>query len=472
MNRESLPHAPDLRPYQVDCVARLRASYAAGHRAPILQLPTGAGKTVIFSHVAAGATAKGRSVLVVAHRRELIRQASDKLLAAGVPHGIIAAGTRPDPAMAVQVGSVQTAARRLTGLRPFDLIVVDEAHHARAAQYELLFDTQPGAKLVGVSATPARLDGRGLGIAAGGVFDDLISGPAVAELIAGGYLCRARVFAPAERLNLRGVPTRGGDYAPGALAAVMDRPGLTGDAVEQYRRRADHAPAIAFCTSIKHAEHVAEQFRDAGYRAQHVHGGMPAADRDAVIGGLGTGEVEVVASCDLISEGLDVPAVGAVLLLRPTQSLVLHMQQIGRGMRPAHNKDALIVLDHAGNTLRHDLPDAERVWSLDGVQKQAPADGWRCPECGAVNPPGTLVCSECDYERPHAQPAPRTLAESAGDLEEITDQRLAIARSLSFRQMVNQRLTEPELRAFAAARGYRRGWVQHRLREQAQGAAV
>lgn len=470
MERTTIDCAPELRPYKTEAVSKLRSSYAAGHRAPLLALPTGGGKTIIFAAITSAARTKGRGVLIVVHRRELIRQASAKLTLAGVSHGTIAAGFDTAPNELVQVASVQTLARRLDTLPTFDLVIFDEAHHCQAATWRALLKAQLDAKLLGVTATPVRLDGKGLGVHAGGCFDDLIVGPPIAELVAGEFLSPTKCFVPARRIDLTGVRTRAGDFVAADLEPLVNTGTVIGDVVEQYRRRADHQPAIAFCISVAHAEHVAETFRDASYRAACVHGKLPAAERDALIAGLGDGTIEILTSCDLISEGLDVPAVGAVMLLRPTKSLGLFMQQVGRGMRPAAGKGALVVLDHVGNTLIHALPDAERIWSLAaGVEKtRQPAPMWTCPECGCVNPLAARICAECGFERPlpAPEPKPKQFTHLPGDLAELTAEKLARARSLSYGQVIRLRLSEAELREFARARGYKQGWVFHRLREQ------
>jgi DNA repair protein RadD len=368
----------------------------------------------------------------------------------------------------VVVATIQSLARRLHKLDQFDLIIFDEAHHCQAETWQKLLAAQPDARLLGVSATPARLDGKGLGVEAGGPFDDLVRGPDIAELAAGGYLSPARCFVPEQRLNLSGVRTRGGDYLAADLESVVNDRAIIGDVVDQYRRRADHIAAIAFCV-VNHAEHVAEMFRNAGYPAACVHGKLPAPERDTLIAGLSDGSVEVLASCDLISEGLDVPAVGAVILLRPTKSLSLFLQQCGRGMRPAPGKDALVVLDHVGNSLVHGLPEAAREWSLTGAPKEAGKQGlaapvWRC-DCGCLNPLAANVCCDCGEPRPGRTDNFLEVAE--GELVELTAEKLARARQLTYGQVLRLRLSEAELRAFALARGYKRGWVQHRLREQA-----
>jgi superfamily II DNA or RNA helicase len=460
----------ELRPYQEAEVAALRASYAAGNKAPLYMLPTAGGKTVVFSYVISGVNRKRRRTLVAVHRRELIRQAGAKLTWAGVAFGVIAAGFEPCPDQMVQLGSLQTLARRLSSLPTFDFIIFDEARHCRAETWRTLIDAQPQARLLGVTATPARSDGNGLGRIAGGPFDDLVIGASTAELISAGYLSPVQCFVPAQKLDLHGVPTRGGDYVASDLAATIDRPTITGDSVEQYKLHADHQPAIAFCATVAHAEHVARAFRDAGCRAARVHGATPIVERDACISGLADGRIEVLISCDLISEGLDVPAVGCVILLRPTKSLVLHRQQIGRGMRIAPGS-ALIVNDHVRNVIVHGLPDSEINWTLAGVEKNSgEAPVWRCAECGASNPNTKRVCQSCGAVRPVGTGRPRIISTAAGELAHITAERFSAIRRMTYRQVLGTKLTESELREYA--RAYHPWWVRHRLREQARGGGA
>ena len=407
-----------LRPYQEAAVSSLRQAYTAGASAPLLCAATGAGKTVMFSAVAHGAHGKGNRVLILAHRAELIRQASNKLRDAGVPHGIIAPGY-PETSDLVQVGSVQTVARRLDRLQKFNLIVVDEAHHSIAGQYLAIIKAQPQAKLLGVTATPERLDGRGLGRQCGGVFDQLVMGPQVAELVAAGYLTPTRVWAPARGPDLSEVRTVAGDYDAKQLADAMDRPSVTGDAVLQYGKHAPGLPCIVFCVSVRHAQDVAEAFRAAGWRAVAAHGEMRTTERDAALGGLATGSVQVVCAADLISEGLDIPAVGAVILLRPTKSLGLHLQQIGRGLRPMPGKTHLVVLDHANNTATHGFAETPRQWSLEGRKRRQAAPAIRqCPSCYAVFSPQHR-CPCCGHAFAAAA-KPRQIEQRDGDLSELS----------------------------------------------------
>jgi len=465
----------ELRSYQAELVAGIRAAFAAGRRAPLAVAPTGAGKTVIFSYVAHGAAAKGRTVVVLVHRRELIRQASRKLTETGVPHGIIAPGHTPTRDL-VQVASVQTLGRRLGDPRyqAPDLIIIDEAHHAVAGQWATVAAAYPNARLLGVTATPQRMDGLGLGISAGGPFDEMVLGPTVADLIAGGYLTPTRVFAPAEAPDLRGIKTRGGDYETGALADAMSKPQVVGCAVGHYQHHAAGLPAILFSPSVAHAEATAEAFRAAGVRAVAASGSTPAAERDAAIAGLGDGRVQVLCSCDLISEGLDVPAVGAVILLRPTKSLGLFLQQVGRGLRPAPGKTHLVVLDHAGNTLTHGMPEALREWSLEGrkkgraTEKEPPVR--QCPSCYAVHAPAA-ACPECGHVYAAAA-ATREVQQVDGQLAEVDAERIEQLRKAPLRDLLRPGQTRAELAEIAKAKGFKPGWIWHRMQEAKQAGAA
>lgn len=460
-----------LRPYQVDAVNRLRTSFRMLKRAPLLVIPTGGGKTVIFSYITSGTASKGKRVLVVAHRVELLKQASKKLTDAGVEHGVIAPGfsrTRN----ACQIASIQTISRKPEAFGMFDLIIIDEAHHSVAGQYVKLIAAQPRAKLLGVTATPERGDGRGLGITAGGVFDDIVIGPTVRELIDGGYLVKSKVFAPAHSPDLSGVRTRMGEYAADDLAAVMKAPSITGEATSHYAKYAPGKPAIAFCVSVDHAKVTAATFRAAGWRAVAVDGTTPAPERYAAIGGLSNGSVQVLCTCSLVDEGLDVTSVGAIILLSPTKSLGRHMQRVGRGLRPEAGKENLILLDHAGSTFVFGMPDEDREWSLDGRPKkeQAPATK-QCKECFAIFSRAS-VCPECGHSTASEDNAARELEVIAGELEEINAAKLDAMRKTPLDKLLTGRETLDELHQIQKAKGYKSGWALHVIRERRERRSV
>jgi superfamily II DNA or RNA helicase len=402
-----------LRSYQQRAIDDLRNAYRFGYRAPLLCLPTGGGKTIIFTAIAQASAARGRRVLILVHRRELLRQASDKLRWAGLDHGLIAAGIEPSEAP-VQVASVQTIARRLSGIdwQP-DLIIIDEAHHATAGQWDRILQHWPSAYRLGVTATPCRLDGRGLRSA----FDHLVLGPSVAELIDTGYLSHSRIYAPPLVADLSGIRTRAGDYANDQAAAAMDRPTVTGDAIAHYQRLAAGQQAIAFCCNIAHAESVCAAFLAAGITASLLLG--TTINRDQVVADFGAGLVQILVTVDVVSEGFDVPAASVAILLRPTKSLGLYLQQVGRVLRPAPGKQAALILDHVGNVTRHGFPDDHRDWTLDdGIRRTAgtAAPSVRtCPECYAAFKPAP-VCPCCGAA---CAPTRRELQQVEGQLQEL-----------------------------------------------------
>jgi len=480
-----------LRPYQVEDIERLRDAFRQGAKAPLYQLSTGGGKTVVFSHVIKSAIAKGTRVLVLAHRRELIKQASAKLTELGVPHGIVAADMDRDHGAQVIVASIQTVARRLATLPQVGLIVIDEAHHAVATTWTQLLASQPNARLLGVTATPARLDGKGLGKHCGGHFDAIVCGPRMQELVDQGYLAPTKVFIPSATIDTRGVKTIAGDYSEHELEERAA--GVTGDAVAEFANLPEGTTAMVFCVTVKHAEDVASGFRQAGFRAICVHGGMPKAERDAAIAGLADGSTQVLTSCEIISEGLDVPSVGCCILLRPTKSLTMCLQQIGRGMRPAPGK-VLIVLDHAKNCVAHGLPTEERDWTLDGAAKKGngevtPPQPWVCIGCHELNAPARRECKSCGEPKPWTcrecgeanrsiahhcgncgarRPEPRKILEmdNASMRELQAADKLQRILRMSYGQLLRARRTEEELSAYARSRGYKPGWVYWKLREQ------
>jgi superfamily II DNA or RNA helicase len=380
-----------LRPYQERGVADIRQCFGRGVRSVLYQAPTGSGKTVLFAYIVAGAMARGNKVVIIGHRDEIVRQVAAALQELDVAHGIVAAGYARTKAP-VQVASVATLVRHLEDVEAPDLIVVDEAHHAVAGMWRKILAHWPGAKVLGVTATPERLDGKGLA----DVFDDLVIGPTVAELIAQDFLSKFTTYAPARAPDLSGVRSRAGDFAVDQLGKAMSKGIIIDGAVDEYVRLCSGVPAIVFCVDIAHSEAVAERFAARGFKAAHVDGNTDADERRDLIAALGTGELQVLCNCGLISEGLDVPAVVAVILLRPTKSLALYLQQVGRALRPG--KPKALILDHSGNTFRHGMVDAPRTWSLEGRPKgerQGEAPLCRCEECGALNPIASLVCSDC-----------------------------------------------------------------------------
>jgi DNA repair protein RadD len=455
-----------LRDYQNDCIGGIRQAYRSGRRSPLLVSPTGSGKTVMFAYISQGTSAKGNRVLILVHRSELVDQTCRTLRDFGVPHGVIAAGRTPDRSHAVQVASVQTVVRRLDFFRP-DLIIIDEAHHGTAGSWRKVIDANPQARLLGVTATPERLDGKGLK----DVFDELIRGPEVGWLIDQGHLCKPRYYAPPRVADLSGLHIQAGDYNRKELAAAMDKATVTGDAVEHYRRVCPRAPAVAFTSSIKHAEHVAEQFTAAGFPWVVMDGNMDKDYRREVVRMLGDGRICGVSSCEIINEGFDLPVVTAAILLRPTMSLGLHLQQIGRVLRPAPGKQNAIILDHVGNcgsmqrggwVPKHGFAEDEREWSLDGRKKkkkskkdEPPVNVRQCPDCFACHPP-LPRCPECGHTY---EIKTREIEQVEGSLVEIDAEAMRREKKIEQRQAQ----TLDELIELGRARNYKNPavWAKH-----------
>lgn len=455
-----------LRPYQSEAVDALRQAYRTGFRRPLLTSPTASGKTYMFCSITQGAAARGNRVCILVHRQELLAQTSASLDAIGVRHGCICASRGIRAGEQVQVASVHTLVRRLSKVPPPDLIIIDEAHHAVAGAWGKILDAFPTAYLLGVTATPERLDGRGLGLEYGGVFDTLISGPGVANLIQGGYLSRPVYYAPpAASLDLGAVHQRGGDFIRAEVTAAVGKSRVVGDSVAHYRRICPGAPAIAFCVSVAEAERTAESFRAAGYNAAPLDGTLSDGERSSRIRALGSGGLHVLTSCEIVSEGFDLPVVTTAILLRPTASLALHLQQVGRVLRVHPGKECSYVLDHVGNILRLGLAEDPREWSLAGRKKRArDVDGGiipnrQCPRCYAVHAPAPR-CPQCGHQYEiHA----RELEQVDGELERLEAEKMAAERSARWqaKRAVADAKTLDELLALAAARGYKPGWAYH-----------
>ena len=406
----------NLRPYQHQAVEQIRQAYRQGHRSVLFVLPTGGGKTVVFSHIAEQAAGRGNRICVLVHRQELLRQASTSLTSLGVRHGLIAAGRSMDLSAPVQVASVQTLARRLRHIPAdyFQLLVIDEAHHSNAGTWAKVLAHCSTARVLGVTATPCRSDGRGLGEH----YQALVMGPTPAELTEQGFLAAARVLAPPgpSMVSLR---KRMGDYDLAQAGQILQAGQAMGDCLAHYKRYLDGQTAIAFCCSISHAEAVAELFNRHGVAAASIDGTMDSSTRERLLGDLGAGRLKVLTSCQLIGEGVDVPSVAGAILLRPTQSVSLHLQMIGRCLRPQPGKTA-VILDHVGNVLRLGHHLEEREWTLDGTPKkdrEAAPSVKVCPACFSCMPSAKQLCPDCGHEFVAER---RELVHVDGELEEIT----------------------------------------------------
>lgn len=413
--------AQHLRPYQEHAIEALREHIRAGCRRPLLVAPTGSGKTTIAAAMIHAAQQRRKRTIFLAHRKELIDQCSARLAGAGVDHGIIQ-GNHPHrrPWLSVHVASVPTLANRGDVVAP-DLVFVDECHRARAKSYMSILARWPGAVAVGLTATPVRTDGRGLG----DLFDVMVQCPDIQELTELGHLVPTRVFAPAN-VDLAKVRVSGNDYNEAQLGAVMDKATLTGDIVAHWLRLAKDRLTVAFGVNCDHSRHIRDQFKAANVKAEQLDGKTPGRLRDQLLADLAGGAIRVLSSVGVLCEGWDAPSVSCAILARPTVSMGLYLQMVGRILRPHSGKRDGLILDHAGCVATHGLPDDPRVWTLERDAPLLPSSrkaGVKvCPECYAVYGGSAVSCRPCGWVFSTLEPrgGPEQLD---GELAEVDERR-------------------------------------------------
>lgn len=462
--------APVLRPYQHRAIEMVHEAFRSGKRAPLLALATGSGKTVIAAEIVRQEAAAGTPVLVMAPRRELIHQTSATLARFGVRHGVLMAGeeARLSPCELVQVASIDTIVAR--ALRRNDqrfltpgLVIIDEAHLFATATRAKLLARWPDARRLGFTATPSRKDGAALGL----LFDALLEPITIADLTAQGHLVPARYYSLSEP-DLQGVGIVAGEYNQKQLAQAVDQPKLVADVVATWLARAATRRTVVFGVTIKHAIALADEFQRAGVAAEAVDAKTPEAERAAIFARFQSGATQVLTNCFLASYGFDCPPLDCVVLARPTRSLALYLQMLGRGLRPSEGKADCLVLDHAGAVHLHGFADEPRAWTLQGkgALATAPASASSggdpdeplrvdCPECQAVFA-NSNVCPACGHIlRPRGKPV--LVAE--GELVEIN------ARPQRADEAGRQQF-HAELRAIADERGYKPGWAAMKFKER------
>lgn len=431
---------------------RIDAAWRAGARNVLAVMPTGAGKTKVFAHKVASYNG---AAIAIAHRSELVSQMSQAFAREGVRHRVIGASglqrlctqlqmeefgrSFVDPNSRAGVASVDT----LIGMPPatpwFAQVgrwIQDEAHHVlEENKWGKACELFPNAYGLGVTATPTRADGKGLGRHAEGLFDEMVIGPGMRELITRGYLCDYKIYAPPSDLDLSNVTvTATGDYSPEKLKAARRRSTVTGDVVKHYLRLARGKRGITFDTDVESATETAAAYRNAGVPAEVVSGKTPDGLRANIMRRFKAGELLQLVNCDLFGEGTDVPAVEVVSMARPTQSYGLYVQQFGRALRILAGKTHAIIIDHVDNVHRHGLPDAYREWSLNSRERSSrgkqdgaiPLTTCRSDGCFQVYERVLVSCPYCGH-RPEVadRSAPKFVD---GDLVELDPATLARLR--------------------------------------------
>ncbi len=414
-----------LRPYQTELMANVRQAMRT-HSHVLAVLPTGGGKTRIFCEIAKSARARGARVQVLVHRRELVDQTPDE------------------------------SVRTIQSWKPDgeDLVIVDEAHHSCARTWLQKLNTCD--RVLGFTATPQRLDGGGLDV----LYSAMATGPSSAQLIDDGWLSEYKLFCPPGAAGLKGIRRVAGDYNKRQLTEAVSQTRVVAAAVRNWLTLAGRRQTIGFCVSIAHMEKVQASFKSAGISCASIDGKMSKSSRDDTIKRFRLQQITVLLSVDLISEGFDVPACDCVLLLRPTQSLGLHLQQVGRALRPSSQH--AVILDAAGNSEHHGLPDDARSWSLEGRQKRraglvANLAVRICPRCFGVHRPHLQTCPFCQYRYPLDSRIPE---ERDILLQEKEQKRKELRKEIGRARSIEQ------LEQIRKERGYRPGWVEHILRNR------
>jgi DNA repair protein RadD len=491
VNLNKLGSAPAIqqRPYQENVINDAARATVRFSRI-LFCLPTGAGKTTVATGMGLRMVAKGHYIWFGIHRIELAEQAATRFRQAGLTVGLIAAGHKPDYTAQVQVVMVQTLCRRLDALESYPAptyIFIDEAHHATANQYTQAFSSFPGAKIVGMTATPERADGTGLGE----VFEVLLESVSVNDLIADGYLIRPLYYAaPAD---LVGLNTRGGDYSPEETYLRYNKKQLYDQVVEKYRLHGRGYKAICFCVNVPHSKATAEAFNEAEISAAHLDADTSTDERKRILADYASGKYQVLCNVALFTEGFDLPVIGTVILNRPTQSRPLYQQMVGRGGRPtagfdeettegrlaaiaASDKPRFVVIDLGGNLKEHGYWEQPINYSLNAPKKRkrkkdAPKDASvikECPNCGLYAQAQARECEECSYTYPtlldRLKTADFVQAEygvAAPLAAKVEKPKKVELWPEDCRQHYHKpaKLNDEQLRRVEKAAGYKRGWA-------------
>ena len=455
-----------LRDYQTKSVDAVRENLKQGKRRPILVCPTGSGKSVMIGDIISKVNMNGKKVLWMVHRRNLVFQMRDTLKAFfGITPGIIMAGVEPDLDNNIQICTYQTYARRIqlsdlgniSFLMNPDVVIIDECHRSISKSYQDILKMYDGKIIIGTTATPARADGRGLGE----VYDSIVDVTGVKELTEQGFLSPARYFAP-NQVDLSGVKTAMGDYIVKELDGKMNTTKLVGDIVQNWLRLAENRKTIVFAVNVKHSKALCEEFLKNGIPAEHLDARSTDDERDLVFEKMQRGDITVITNVALYQEGLDVPDVSCIVMARPTKSMGLYRQCLGRGLRPAQGKQDCLILDHGNVIEEHGLLDWPIEWTLDGKER-----AWKKPSKEKTEK--LVKCRACHHVFMGTKECPlcgtpvvsfgKKIATIEAELEEIN------AKEMKF-STGDKRQWFGMFRWQCREKGYSEGWAAHKYKEK------
>lgn len=437
-------------PYQQGLIDKARISLSKGNKSVLIVSPAGSGKSVIIAEISRLAINKGGHVMFMVHRKELVEQIKETFIKDEIDlsHTTI-----------MTVGRIKN---RLGKLKKPTLIITDETHHSLAKTYRTIYEYYHDVPRIGFSATPWRLSGKGLK----DVYEDMVVGPQVQWLIDHHYLAPFKMYGfQCDTSDLKRSST--GDFTKQSMDEMAKKT-IHGDIVNNWKKLANGKKTIIYCHAIWFSKQVAEWFNQAGIPAEHADSKTPAKERDAIMEKFRQGKIKILCNVDLVSEGFNVPDCSCVIMLRPTESLVLYIQQSMRSMRYVKGKEAVII-DQVENYKRFGLPNADRQWSLEdrekkGKKKQesdAPAIR-TCDECFAVIPSESKVCPVCGAEI-KIEKEKVDIDENA-KLEEINTFKLTV-NSLATKKP-SELNSVAELKEYAKIKGYKPGWVYFQQKQR------
>lgn len=427
-----------LREYQSDLIKKIKREFCRGKKSVVAVLGCGGGKSVIQGNIARSATEKHNNVLFLIHRKELADQIHNTFEQCDVDFRYC------------DIQMVQTAVRRINKLTQPDLIITDEAHHAAANSYTKIYDAFPDALRIGFTATPARLSG-GLD----GVFDSMVEGVSTEWLIENHYLSPYKYYS-VKLVDTSKLHRRAGEYVRAEVEELMLDRAIYGDVLDSWRRYASRKKTIIYCASITSSEAVVEEFAVAGISAAHLDGTTPKGERERIIQAFRDGEITVLSNVELFGEGFDVPDCECVVLLRPTLSLTVHIQQSMRSMRYKEGKTAIII-DHVGNVFRHGFPDDIREWSLEDdrehrEQGERTSFVRQCGHCFATFPSTRSICPYCGEVLTQGR---EEIEHREAEIAEVRRNTLRMADYTDYHKCESFE----ELKEFGKAHGYKFAWA-------------
>lgn len=452
-----------LRPYQEDALDRLREQFRLGRKRVVLYSPTGSGKTEMAIEMIRGGVRRGRGVMFVCHRVELVAQASRRLHASGIDHGLLQGQNTHRIGEQVIVGSIQTVARRGVP-QQVGMLVVDECHAcAGSKEYVEMFRSLSALPAIGLSATPFS---RGMAKEhqdLGPLFESIVVASTIRELIDDGYLVDCDIYAPSEP-DLAGVKITAGDYNERQLGECVDKPALIGDIVEHWKALGRDQQTVVFATNIAHSRHIVEEFTRAGISADHIDAYTSDEDRRSILRRHADGDIRVISNCAVLAEGWDSPATSVMILARPTKSLTRWIQMCGRALRPCQEigKERALILDHSGTCKRLGFPTDDLPLELDDGKPRSTSSGTNgrddplpkeCPSCKYVKPAKVHKCPKCGF-------APQKRSDV-----EVQD---GVLRKMSRGAKIataDRNQVYAELRGFARDRGMKDGWAWYACRD-------